>query len=229
MAFISQLFFFVSHHPFLIMFGFPPVLIALGVLAGFLKQQKLGGLCIALGGTVFVFGFINIFLGGMANAAFLNAVGVEGEAVIVDARETSSRLNEQPVWAYDAVVRTPDGQDADTSFNTMTASLWPIRNAILIPPRGETFIVKYVPGYPRNIVIMTDLSPSGQRRLLSQYRGPADRAERRLAASPGNRRFREDYREALTDFLRDHRDVDPKATAEFEQKLAMLDAPAPAR
>lgn len=224
MAYVSMLFHWVSQHPFLIMLGIPPGLVAAGVLIGLLKMNRAAVLCFALAGTVFVFGFINIFLGGMANAAFLNAVGVRGEAVIVDARETSSRLNEQPVWAYEAVVRTPDGQDADTRFTTMTASLWPIRNEILIPPRGEVFVVKYVPGFPRNIVIMTDQSPSGLRRLLSQYRAPVDRAERRLAASPDNARFREDYRQALTDFLRDHREADAGVTADFERRLADLDA-----
>ncbi|MFC5343290.1 hypothetical protein ACETK8_07580 [Brevundimonas staleyi] len=224
MAYVSMLFYWVSHHPFLIMLGFPPALVAIGTLLGVLKLSRAAVLSFALAGATFVFGSVNIFLGGMANAAFLNAFGVEGRAVIVDARETSSRLNEQPVWAYDAVVRTADGQDADTSFNTMTASLWPIRNQILIPPRGENFVVKYVPGFPRNIVIMTDLSPSGQRRLLAQNRAPVDRAERRLAASPDNTRFREDYRRALSDFLRDHREADPRVTAEFERRLAALNA-----
>jgi hypothetical protein len=223
MAYVSMLFHFVSHHPFLIMLGFPPALLALAGLAGVLKQPRIAAIGIALAVICFAFGFLNIFLGGMANAAFLNAAGVEGRAVIVDARETSSRLNEQPVWAYEAVVRTADGEDADTDFTTMTASLWPIRNEILIPPSGETFVVKYVPGYPRNIVIMTDRSPSGLRRLLSQYRAPVERAERRLAASPDNAAFREDYRRALSDFLRDHRQADPETTADFERRLAELE------
>lgn len=226
MAYVSMLLYAVSHHPVTVLLGTPAVLAGLAGVAALLGWKRASGVGVALAVAMFALGFVNVFAGGMVNAAFLNAVGVEGQAVIIEARETSSRLNEQPIWAYEAVVRTADGQDADTRFTTATAAIWPIRNAILIPPRGETFAVKYTPGFPRNIVILSDRSPSGRRRLLAERRAPVDRAERRLAASPDNAAFRQDYRHALADFLREHGDTDAAVTADFERRLADLDAPA---
>ena len=151
----------------------------------------------------FVIGFANIFLGSMANAVFLNAYGTYGTAVITHEEETSSQLNDANIWEYDAVVRTADGKDVKTGFDTMSASLYPPRNAIEIPPKGEQFVVKYIPGYERNIAIMRDESPFGKRLLLRRALEPVERAAAQVEASPGNADFRREYREAIEAFLAD--------------------------
>jgi hypothetical protein len=43
----------------------------------------------------------------------------------------------------------------------MSASIYPIRNRILIPPENEPFVAKYIPGFERNIVIMNRITEKG--------------------------------------------------------------------
>jgi len=53
-----------------------------------------------------------------------------------------SQLNDKNIWEYDAVLKTADGHDVPLQFNTMSAAIYPIQNAILIPPENEMFVVK---------------------------------------------------------------------------------------
>jgi len=48
----------------------------------------------------------------------------------------------------------------------MSASIYPIRNRILIPPENEPFVAKNIPGFERNIVIMSDESDYGKRIIV---------------------------------------------------------------
>jgi hypothetical protein len=80
---------------------------------------------------------INIFTGHILNALFLNAYGTVGSAVVTYAEETSSQLNDQNIWAYDAVVKTADGEDVVAEFDAMSATVYPIRNEIRVPPSGR--------------------------------------------------------------------------------------------
>ena len=158
----------------------------------------------------FIYGQINIFTAHIFNAIFLEAYGIDGSAVITQTEETSSTLNDQSVWAYDAVMKTAEGQDVVTGFDTMSASIYPITNAILIPPQGERFVVRYIPGFPRNFVIMRDLSPYGKKYRLGEDRRPVEKAAAQFAASLDNRAFVAEYRNALTAFIDQHRDdADP--------------------
>ena len=104
-------------------------------------------------------------------------------------------------------MRTADGRDVKIEFDTMSATLYPWRNAIHIPPQGEPFVVKYIPGFERNIVILRDESPYGKRILLREARQPVDRARALLKASPGNETFRKEYVAAAQHFLDLYGDV----------------------
>ncbi len=145
----------------------------------------------------FIYGQINIFTAHIFNAIFLEAYGIDGSAVITQSEETSSTLNDQSVWAYAAVMKTAEGQDVVTGFDTMSASIYPITNAILIPPQGERFVVRYIPGFPRNFVIMRDLSPYGKKYRLGEDRRPVEKAAAQFAASLDNRAFVAEYRNAF--------------------------------
>jgi hypothetical protein len=172
----------------------------------------------------FVLGIFNVFTGHMLNAAFLNAFGTVGSAVIVHSEETNSTLNDQYIWAYDAVLKTADGRDVETSFDTMSASIYPIRNAILIPPEGEPFVAKYIPGFERNIAIMSDLSDYGKRRLINEDTQPVSKAAAKYAVSPANQTFIEEYRVALRSFIAQHAgDADSELIDDYTQKLKDLD------
>ncbi len=166
---------------------------------------------------------VSPFFGSAVNAMFLNAAGTVGSAVIVHSEETSSTLNDSPIWYYEAVVRTADHRDVETSFDTMSAALYPWRNEILIPPDGERFVVKYVPGYPRNIAIMVDQSPYGRKCQIDRDREPVETAEAKLSAAPDNRQFRDDLKRELAGFIARHgADADPALLAGYRARLAAL-------
>jgi len=225
MTVLAAIFYFLGQHSVLSL----PLLTLLGVAVGAgLARWRRHNAWYALGVVGFVLGMANVFTGAMANAAFVNAFGTYGSAVITHAEQTSSRLNEQNIWTYDAVLTTADGRDVKISFDTLSASLYPVRNEIELPPTGERFVVKYMPGYERSVAIMRDESPFGKRSLVQRARAPVERAKAQLAASPGNAGFRQEYREALRQFLDTYQDDAPPGLAEhYRYELQVLGRPAP--
>lgn len=220
MVILSAILHFLTHHPFWSWLA----LLLLGVVLAHAMatwRGKKGWYGLIL--PFFIYGQLNIFTAHIFNALFLQAFGVDGTGIITQSEETSSTLNDQSVWAYDAVLKTADGDDLVTKFDTMSASIYPITNAILIPPQGETFVVRYIPGFPRNFVIMRDLSPYGKRYLIAEDRRPVEKAAAQFAASPGNRAFIAEYREALTAFIARHRDdADPALIENYQAQLDAL-------
>jgi hypothetical protein len=223
MTILSAILYFLVQHPF----SSWPVLILVGVVLARLMVlwRRQGGWYLLIL-PFFLYGPVNIFTAHIFNALFLNAAGVAGTAVVTHSEETSSTLNDQNIWAYDAVLKTADGRDVVTRFTTMSASIYPIRNVILIPPEGQVFAVKYVPGFPRNFVIMSDQSAYGKAYVIGQDRGPVDKAANQFAVSPGNPAFIAEYRAALTTFLAKHRhDADPGLVQDYQARLDALPRP----
>ncbi|MEK8131909.1 hypothetical protein WMW72_28770 [Paenibacillus filicis] len=130
---------------------------------------------------------LNIFFTHYLNSLFLNAAGTEGTAIMVYAEKTNSLYNDQPVLEYEAVLKTSDGQDVVANFNTMSASIYPLRNAILIPPKGEVFVAKYVPGFERNILIMSDRSDYGKKWVVQEDLKSVMKAETQLETAERER------------------------------------------
>jgi len=220
MVILSAILFFLTQHPFWSWL----LLLILGVmLSHLLAAWRRNARWYLLILPFFLYGQINIFVAHIFNALLLNAFGVPGTGVVTHAEETSSTLNDQYIWAYDAILRTADGRDVVVQFDTMSASIYPITNAIRIPPEGERFAIKYIPGFPRNFVIMHDLSPYGIRNIISEDRDPVDKAANQLAASPANPDFIAEYRKALTEFLDKHRtDADPALIERYQNDLEAL-------
>jgi len=222
MGAISAVFYFLSQHPFLTMPIYPLAAWGIGALLARLTRWR-GWMFLGVIGLILA--ALSPFFASAVNAMFLNAVGTTGTAVIVHSEETSSTLNDSNIWYYEAVLRTADGRNVETSFDTMSASLYPWRNEIAIPPEGERFVVKYVPGFPRNIAIMVDQSPYGRQRLIARDREPVETAAAKLAAAPDDPRFRDDLRQALREFIARHAtDADPALIATYRTRLAALDA-----
>ena len=141
-------------------------------------------------------------------------------------QETNSQLNDQYTWDYDAVLKTADGRDVVIQFNTMSASIYPIRNRILIPPENEPFVAKYISGFERNILIMSDESAYGKRIIVDQDRAPVEKAAGQYAVSPTNPAFIKEYRAALHAFITKHRnDANPDIIEDYERELNRLDQP----
>lgn len=219
---ISAVLFFLTHHP---LWSFLLILIfsfAIGLLLTIWRNHGKWLFILPILGLLA--GILNIFVTHYVNSLFLNAVGTEGAAIIVYAEETNSTYNDQYVWEYDVVLKTSEGQDVETKFNTMSASIYPLRNAILIPPEGEVFVAKYVPGFERNIVIMSDKSTYGKKWVMNEDLKPVLKAEAKLATSPANPKFISEYRLALQAFIEKHSDVsDPAIMDQYEQKLEELE------
>jgi hypothetical protein len=209
-----------SHHALL---AIPVIVVLCGLLGVVMMLWRKGNAWLLLFFAGFLLGGVNVFLGHMVNALFLNAVGVAGSAVIVHSTETNSMMNDHNIWEYDVVLKTADGRDVTTKVDDMTASIYPIRNEILIPPEGQIFATKYVPGFDRNFVIMSDLSEYGKERLIRQDLQPVEKAAAQLAFSPANPAFIEEYRAALRTFIHVHRgDADPNLIDDYERKLDAL-------
>lgn len=223
MAVLSAILYFLSQHsvlsmPLIILFW----LIVGGLLARWFRQPG----CLGLGILGFLMGMANVFLASSINALFVNAVGTRGSAVIVHSEQTNSQLNEQWIWRYEAVLRTADGRDVKFGFDTMSASLYPPRNEINIPPVGERFVVKYTPGFERNVAILRDESPFGKRLIVQEARAPVERARQQLVASPENAEFKAEYRAALQAFLaRYAADAPPGLVDQYRRELARIDTP----
>jgi hypothetical protein len=122
---------------------------------------------------------ISYFIVPFANAFFLNAFGTRGTAVIVHKQETNVMLNESYIWDYDAVLKTADAREVALQFSTTSVATYPIRNQILIPPENDPFIIKYVPGFERNIVVMCDESNYGKRRKVERDQAPRAQQKKR--------------------------------------------------
>ena len=77
-----------------------------------------------------------------------------------------------------------------------------------------------MPGFERSVVIMRDESPFGRRRLVQRARAPVERARAQLAASPGNDGFRQEYRQALQQFLGTYQhDAPPGLVQQYRTEL----------
>lgn len=214
MTLISMLLYLLNQHPFWMI----PAYLAFGI--GMTIWRRNAGWAIA----TFLAWMFALFCMQFINAVFLNAVGTRGTAVLIDARQTSSMLNEQYIWKYEGVLRTGDGRDVTFGFDTMTASLYPLRNAIEIPPLGQRFEVKYVPGFARNVVILTDASEHGRDLQRREDAQAVMRARRQYDASPTNPAFIAEYRLALRTYLSQHPDADAPDHVRFQRALDALDA-----
>ena len=221
MLILSAVLYFINHHPGLTILAATGIGLGVGTLLAIWRRQALW--C-ALVIPFFILSSISLFIFPFVNALFLNAFGTGATAIIVHKQETNVMLNESYIWDYDAVLKTADGRDVALQFSTTSVAIYPIRNEILIPPENDPFIVKYVPGFERNIVIMCDESNYGKRRKIERDRAPVEKAAGQYAVSPTNQAFIKEYRAALQAFLRKHRDdADPDLILEYEERLNSLE------
>jgi hypothetical protein len=220
MAILSAVLYFINHHPGLATLTMSLVGLGIGALLAVWRRQVLWcGLVVPF----FLFSSVSYFIAPFADALFLNACGTHGTAVILHKQETNEMLNESYIWDYDSVLKTADGRDVALQFSTTSVAIYPIRNEILIPPENDPFIVKYIPGFERNVVIMCDESNYGKRRKIERDRAPVEKAAGQYSVSPTNQAFINEYRGALQAFLRKHRDdADPDLIKEYQQESDKL-------
>jgi hypothetical protein len=161
---------------------------------------------------------INGFGGQFINAWFLNKYGVESTAILTSDVQTNSTLNDQYIHDYEAIVKKQDGKYVNTFFSTMTAAIYPIENAIRIPRKEETFPVKFIPGYEKNIVILYYQSEEGKNLLKYEKQAPIDTARIKYEADKTNKEFIEEYISALEDYVKYYDDENYKMKIEELKK-----------
>ncbi|MGL6128224.1 hypothetical protein [Chryseobacterium artocarpi] len=213
MVLISKILFFTSHH------GFYTVIILImffGLLSTLTKKAWFLIPIIPLA-------ILNGFGGQFLNAWFLNQYGVESTAIITSDVETNSTLNEMYIHDYEAIVKKQDGKYISTFFSTTTASIYPIENAIRIPRLEQTFPVKYIPGYEKNIVILYNQSEEGKAVLKYSKLAPVNSARIKYEADKTNKEFIKEYISALEDYVKSYDDKDSKLKIEqLKQELELL-------
>ena len=221
MAIISAILYFLSQYGTWSLLLVPLVGIIIAIPVAILSRRGRIGIWIA---AIFaIYAFANIYIGQIPNALFLKTFGETGSGVVTHSEPTNSRLNEQTVWAYDIVLKTADGRDVVTRIDTMSATIYPITNSIYIPPVGDRFVTRYIPGFPRNFVIMRDESAYGQRMVIAEHIERVSKAERQWQTSPENPAFIAEYRLALTQFIDRHGETAaPSLVASYRARLNTL-------
>ncbi|MBS0032315.1 hypothetical protein ACTJJ0_34045 [Chitinophaga sp. 22321] len=215
MKIISAILYFLSHHPG---WSFPLLMIFFGLLWSW-RKKTIYGLLVLLAPIA------NIFLAHMLNAWFLNKFGVKGTAVITQSEQTNSTLNDQYIYDYDVLVKTADGKDVLTGFSTMSAAIYPVRNSILIPNVDEPFLVKYIPGYEKNIVILSDESNYGIARKIMENQQEVQKAWIQYKASPQNKSFKDEYLQVLKKYVADSNNAsEPDVINNYKTIIQQLEA-----
>ncbi|MCJ7935458.1 MAG: hypothetical protein MUW56_17995 [Chryseobacterium sp.] len=213
MVLISKILFFTSHHGFytvILLFVFFGLLSYLTKKAWFLIP-------------IIPLAILNGFGGQFLNAWFLNKYGVESTAIITSDVETNSTLNDMYIHDYEAIVKKQDGKYISTFFSTTTASIYPIENAIRIPRMEESFPVKYIPGYEKNIVILYNQSEEGQQALRYSKLAPVNSAKIKYEADRTNKEFIKEYISALEDYVKSYDDESYKSKIRaLKQELEQL-------
>lgn len=208
MVLISKILFFTSHH------GFYTVILLLLVFVFLSFLTKKAWVLI----PIIPLAILNGLCGQFLNAWFLNKYGVESTAIITSDVETNSTLNDAYIHDYEAIVKKQDGKYIDTFFSTTTASIYPIENAIRIPPTEQTFPVKYIPGYEKNIVILYNQSEEGKAVLKYSKLAPVNSAKIKYEADRTNKEFIAEYISALEDYVASYDDESYKVKIEELKK-----------
>ena len=191
MIILSKILFFFSHHGFYAVLVF---ILFFGLLSFLTKKAWWLILIIP-------FSLGNGFAGQFLNAWFLNKYGVESTAIITSDVQTNSTLNERYIHDYEAIVKKQDGKYVETSFSTMSASIYPITNEIRIPSVNENFPVKYISTYEKNIVILYNQTREGIARRRYEKFAPVTKARIKYEAEPTNIKFVKKYIIALEDYV----------------------------
>ena len=149
MEYISHIVGYLSTHRFLV-FAACMILFFLFIFRGGKIRKTFGALLL-------IYGIINIIIGPMINAKFLNEFGTLADGMVTGIFKTSTLYNEEPVYRYETLIRKPDGSSLETSFTSMDFNVYPASTkGIRLPTAGVQFKIKYVPGAESNFIIMAD-------------------------------------------------------------------------
>lgn len=175
----------------------------------------------------FVAGIANIFAGHFVNSYFLALNGEASTAKIILEKQTSVKMSDTSfIVDYDVAVQSKSGAIVLAKLDTSSLAIYPLRNQILVPPQGESFVVKFIPGVEKNFVIMSDESNYGRQRIIADAWMEVQEKAALCDANSQDEKSRNEYREALQEFRdRYKQDLDTSRQLELQKKLDALNQP----
>ncbi len=147
---VSSVLHFLVSYRFLLV----PVFALPGVALFFVLRKRLGNRAIPVLSVFGTLGIVNLIWGPALNNRYVHVNGVDGSAVVVRVKPTSTRINRVTVMEYEVVLKTADGSTLKTSFLSSDDNVYPEPSGPhQLPPPGQPFTVRYVPGAEHNFII----------------------------------------------------------------------------
>lgn len=205
---------YITMHPFL----FAGVYFAvIALVAGIYEKKKITGeiterilrLFKGLSGIFFLLYFpvifINFFLGETIFKKVVNTVGVETSAIVGKVYRTSTIYNHRRLYEYEVYIQTEGGKNEKVIVDDMYVPYVGKYADIFhsYPETGEKVIVKYIPGFPRFFVILTERITPYIARVLCNYGWTNYNEKKKLFDSMPNEETAKEYKNVLITLLQD--------------------------
>jgi len=215
MQLIAILLFWSLSHPFLSLLVVMTVVIlaalvaisaTVGVIpiAGKAIRRAMGILALAVGLTW----FFNFFMGHFLRNPIVYHFGERGEGLVVAVTSTSSTYNDQPVLRHEVMIRPVSATESpiSTYFETSDFNIHPhsFSGSYSYPSTGTRFSVRYLPSYPRAMVISSvDESEYTRGLRISERNQIIAKLRQQLSMDPGNMEYKRNLAQCLEDSLRE--------------------------
>ena len=194
----SKFLHFLSHNPFLVLFGSIFGGIALVIFFAFIKKG------IAVFFLLFpVFGIVSFICGSDWNDSFVNENGMKGTAVVTQFAPTGTIINDVEEIKYSTLIKTTSGATVESAFYNNNHTFYPKPNLFIPPSVGEIFTVKYIPGDEHNFIICTadSTSPFANQLDCVEALKHLATAQAKYSLDSTNVLFKKEYEKALGDLL----------------------------
>ena len=193
MILLLHLAFFLARNRLWLLPGFVVLLLVVPSMPG-RRRLAVQGLIVALG--------VGNFLGGPLLCGWLlYRVGETATAQVVSTYGTSTQVNDHDVVGYNVLIRDGHGDTFASRFEDDEVNTYPPSD-FSYPRVGESFGVRFLPGFPRDFIMLTDDdSPWTRRFHCDALSLRLSDAEQRFEFARGAVPFRMPYAEAIDAFL----------------------------
>lgn len=154
------------------------------------------------GALISIVGLLILAIANMVSPHFVdgmlfNSIGQRGDAIVTKVSATNSRHNNSTIMRHDVVIKSADGANVDTYFETWDFNTYPAANTVRYPQQGQQFRVLYLPSFPTSFLILTDEdSPYSKQIDCSKLGNELNAAAVKLKFDPKNAKYQLDFEEA---------------------------------